>query len=323
MAQGEELLIAENVERDRAGLRRLFEAEGFVCTVAASGDQARDLLRRKFFPVALVDLDFGGMNAGLALAEYIGQHSKPTKVVLLTERRVFEAAVSALRIGIVDIVNKRPEQAGLLRAAVGLALDRYHHGSKDSTLLREARAVLDDAMRIMIALGRKLYGSEGSSSGLKIKPAILIVDEDQNFLKQVANLLADRAWDVSVEMRGGSGLDRASSFAFQIVAVRDELADLPGHMLLRSAQAQKQPPLGILYSQAGSGRIERYEFGQTKQGDQVFGGPTHLVAVLERMVEELTMLREERRYLQAFRSDHGTFFKRFADLKSRIDTLAG
>ena len=40
----------------------------------------------------------------------------------------------------------------------------------------------------MIALGRKLYGTEGSSSGLKIKPAILIVDEDQHFLQQVANL---------------------------------------------------------------------------------------------------------------------------------------
>lgn len=323
MAQGEELLIADATERDRSGLRNVFEAEGFICTVASGLEQARDLLRRKFFPVALIDLDFGGTNEGLALAAYVEQHSRPTRIVMLTGRRSFDAAVSALRAGVVDMVYKRPDQIGHLRASVALALDRYHTGSKDSLILREARAVLDDAMRIMVGLGRKLYGGEGSSSGLKIKPAILIVDEDQDFLQQVANLLADRNWDVSVEMRGGAGLDRASSFAFQIVCARDEMADLPGQMLLRSAQAQKQPPLGVLYSQLAEGRIERFELGQSKASHRPFTGPKHLVTVLEGMVEELAMLREERRYLQAFRAEYGPFFKRFAELKSRIDTLAG
>ena len=56
MAQGEELLIADTTERDRSGLRNVFEAEGFVCTVASGPEQARDLLRRKFFPVALIGL---------------------------------------------------------------------------------------------------------------------------------------------------------------------------------------------------------------------------------------------------------------------------
>jgi DNA-binding response OmpR family regulator len=323
MAQGEELLIAENAERDRAGLRKVFEAEGFVCTVVADADQARDLLRRKFFPVALIDLDFGETNAGLALASYVTQHSRPTKIVMLTERRSFEAAVSALRTGVIDIVNKRPDQLTHLRSAVSLALDRYHSDSKDSALMREARAVLEDAMRIMVGLGRKLYGAEGSSTTLRIKPAILLVDENQDFLKQVANLVANRPWDVSVEMRGGAGLDRASTFAFQIVCARAEMADLPGGTVLRTAQAQKQPPLGVLYSQAGTGRIERYELGQRRQSDTVFRGAEHLVATLDSIVEKLALEREERRYMQAFRNDHGPFFKRFADLKARIDTLAG
>ena len=206
MAQGEELLIAEGSERDRSGLRNIFEADGFMCTVASGPEQARDLLRRKFFPVALIDLDFGGTNEGLSLAAYVEEHSKPTKIVMITGRRSYEAAISALRCGIVDLVIKRPDQVPHLRSAMGLALSRYHTGSKDSTILRDARVVLDDAMRIMIGLGRKLYGTEGSSSGLKIKPSILIVDEDQGFLQQVANLVADRNWEVSVEMRGGSGL---------------------------------------------------------------------------------------------------------------------
>jgi DNA-binding response OmpR family regulator len=324
MAQGEELLIAEGTERDREGLRKLFDSEGFVCTVTANSEQARDLLRRKFFPVALVDLDYGGTNEGLALATYIEQHSRPTKIVMLTSRRSFDAAVRALRIGVVDIVNKRPDQIEHLRAAVGMAVDRYHSGTKDSALFREARAVLDESMRIMVGLCRKSYGADGSSgSGLKIKPAILIVDEQQPFLQALADLTRDKPWDVSVELRGGPGLDRASSFSFQIVCVRDELMDLSGHVLLRSAQTQQHSPLGLLYSQVGAGRIDRYEQGQAKASETPFRGPEHLVEALRRAVDELVQLREERRYMQAFRAEYGPFFKRYAELKARIDLLAG
>jgi hypothetical protein len=39
------------------------------------------------------------------------------------------------------------------------------------------------------------------------------------------------------------------------------------------------------------------------------------------LVAELASVREERRYLQAFRSENGVFLKRFADLKARIDSL--
>ena len=87
----------------------------------------------------------------------------------------------ALRVGVVDVVNKRPDQVSHLRGAVALALDRYHSSATDSTLVREARAVLDDAVRIMLGLGRKLYGSESSSASLRIKPAILLVDPNQAF----------------------------------------------------------------------------------------------------------------------------------------------
>jgi DNA-binding response OmpR family regulator len=325
MAHGEELIIAEGTQRDRDGLRKLFEDEGFVCTVPTGPEQARDLLRRKFFPIALIDLDYGGTNEGLALASYIEQHSRPTKIVMLTARRSYDAVVKALRAGVIDVVFKQPEQIEQLRGAMVLALDRYHAGSKDSVLLREARALMDEAILIMLGLGRKLYDGDPSSGsgGLKLKPAILIVDEDQAFLQKLADLLRDKPWDVSIELRGGAGLDRASSFGFQIVVVRDELADLPGQMLLRSCQGQPQAPLGLLYSQRGNGRIDRYEGGQVKSTDGPFRGPEHLVATLARAVDDLATLREERRYLQGFRAEHGPFFKRYAELKARIDSLSG
>jgi DNA-binding NtrC family response regulator len=325
MVQGEELLIAEPVERDRKALRKLFDAEGYVCTVATDIPHACDLITRKFFPVALIDLDFAGTNQGLELIQFIHERSTPTRVVLMAARRSFEAAVAALRTGVVDIVNKRPDQIQHLRSAVRLAVDRGATGNTQGAFVREVRGVLDEALKIMLGMTKRVYGGTGELSGgagLDMKPAILIIDTEGNFLQQAATLLQEKPWEVSVELSGGSGLDRASTFSFQIVCVREELSDLPGQMVMRSTQAQRPATMGLVYSTSGQGRIDRYEGGQVKRTYAPFKGPAHLVEVMGELVGELASIREERRYLQAFRAEHGQFLKRFADLKSRIDSLS-
>jgi hypothetical protein len=137
----------------------------------------------------------------------------------------------------------------------------------------------------------------------------------------VAQQIADKDWEVSVELSGGAGLDKASTFAFQIVAVCAELTDLPGQILVKSVQAQQKKTLGLLYSKS-TGRIDRYEEGKLTGSDQSFSGAKQLVSKLEQLVEELATMRKERRYLQAFRSEHGGFLKRYAELKVRIDSLS-
>jgi DNA-binding NtrC family response regulator len=323
MVHGEELLIAEPVERDRKALRKLFDTEGYVCTAANDMAHACDVVQRKFFPVALVDLDFEGTNRGLELIQFIHERSAPTRIVLMAARRSYEAAIAALRTGVVDIVNKRPDQVEHLRSAMRLAVDRAQAaGDKQGSLVREVSSVLEDALKIMLGLQRKLHPTDvNSAAGIDMKPAILIVDSDQPFLQQTANLLADKPWEVSVELSGGSGLDRATMFGFQIVCVRDEL-DLPGQMVIRSCQAQKSATLALLYSQVGSGRIDRYQNGQVTHSDTPFRGPEHLVEHMTALVSEMASLREERRYLQLFRSEHGQFLKRFAELKARIDSMS-
>lgn len=328
MAKGDELLIADSNERDREGLRKLFNGQGYVCTCVKDMDEARHLVQQKFFPAAVLDLDFDVANGGIELARIIREKSKPTSIVLLTGRRSFEAAVDALRLGVSDIVNKRPDQVAQLNSAVGLAVDRYRAGDKGGSLMREVRAVLDESFKIMLAMGRKIYddnsptGQSVSGAGATMKPTILVIDEDQKFLQELATLLANKPWEVSVELSGGSGLDRASTFQFQIVAVREQLVDLPGQMVIKSAQGQHGKALGVLYSAQGEGRIERYESGRVTSVEQSFGGAPHLVKVLEQMVDDLSAIRRERRYLQAFRADHPDFLKRYAELKVRIDSLA-
>jgi DNA-binding NtrC family response regulator len=317
---GEELLIADSSERDREGLRKLFDDQGYVCTASEDMGTAKDLVQRKFFPVAVIDLDFGTTGGGLELARFIEEKSRPTRVVLLADRRSFEAAVEALRLRVVDVVTKRPDQIAYLQSTVRRAIDLAHTGDKGGALLNEVKDVLTDALKIMLGMGRKVYGgvdTSGMTSG--IKPAILIIDEDQQFLKRLADKLADKAWDVSVELSGGAGLDRASTFNFQIVAVCQQLNDLPGQTLLRSAQAQQTQVLGLLYSTA-EGKAERYEAGRPTRAFAC-AGPDDLVRCIQELVTELSTRREERRYMQAFRNEHGAFLKRFAELKVRIDQL--
>jgi DNA-binding response OmpR family regulator len=316
---GEELLIADSVDRD--GLRKLFDEQGYVCTAVPDMDRARELVRRKFFPVALIDLDFMTTGGGLELARFVQETSRPTRIVMLAGRRSFEAVVEALRLGAVDVVSKRPDQIAYLQGTVRRASDLYRTGDRGGALIGQVKEVLEESLRIMVGMARKIYGGNDASGAVQgLKPAILIVDEDANFLQKAAMHLGEKSWDVSIELSGGSGLDRASSFNFQIVAVRDQLTDLPGHTLLRSAQAQQPQLLGLLYSLAGEGRAERYEAGQPTKAWPL-NSADGLVRCLEDLVAELVMRREERRYMQAFRSEYSAFFKRFADLKARIDQL--
>jgi DNA-binding NtrC family response regulator len=319
---GEELLIADGIDRDREGLRKLFDDQGFICTGCGDVATAQELVRRKFFPVAVIDLDFGSTGGGLDFARFVQQTSRPTRLVLLAGRRSFEAAVEALRLGVVDVVIKRPDQIAHLQSTVQRALDLYRSGDKGSALMTEVKDVIEDSLRIMMAMARKLYGThESSGAGMAIKPAILIVDEDQHFLKQVATHLGNKPWEVSIELSGGSGLDRASTFNFSIVAVREQLTDLPGQMLLRSAQQHQSQLLGLVYSPSGNGaRVERYENGRLTKTWPWSSAET-LVRCMEELVTELGARREERRYMQAFRTEHGSFLKRVAELKSRIDQI--
>lgn len=317
---GEELLIADGVDTDREGLRRMFEGRGFVCTAVSEPSAAQELVRRKFFPAAIIDLDFGGVGGGLDFARFVQETSRPTRLVMLAGRRSFEAAVDALRLGVIDVVSKRPDQIEHLAATVHRAIDLSHSGDKGGALMREVKGVLDEAVRILFTMGKKVYGGESSGAGLAIKPAILIIDEDQQLVRNLAGLLGDKPWDVSVELSGGAGLDKASTFSFQLVAARRALSDLPGDMLLRSAQAQQTQTLGLVYELGAEGRAERFEGGKSTKSWPC-AGPEDVVRCMQELVAEIAQRREERRFMQAFRSDHGAFLKRFAELKLRIDAL--
>jgi CheY-like chemotaxis protein len=320
MAKGSELLIVDAVARDREGMRKLFDQLGYVCTAVASGDDAKRFAVQKFFPVALVDLDVDRPDGGLDLARFIREKSTQTSVVLLTGRKSYEGAVEALRSGLTDMVLKVPEQIEHLKQVVALASARSHAVQGSDALFRDVRNVLDESFKVMLSLSRKVY-AHLSMAAAPLRPRVLIADGEQDFLRDLAPLIQARNWDIAAEMNGGAALDRGMSQKFDIVAVRNELPDLKGSMVLRSIQNQRGEVLGVLYSSADGGRIDRFEQGHLEDTERPFKGASHLTQRLDSLVEELGTRAQERRFIQAFRSDHEDFMRRYAELKLRIDRL--
>ncbi|HJL20247.1 MAG TPA: response regulator [Sandaracinaceae bacterium LLY-WYZ-13_1] len=320
MAAGSELLIVDPKEGSRASLRGFFDERGYVCTAVGDAPEARGLVTQKFFPVALVDLDVDHPGGGVDLLRAIRERSRPTAVIVLTDRRSFEGAVDALRGGALDVVRKVPEQTEHLARVVERATERYQ-AQGDDELFREIRAVLDESFKVMLGLSRKVY-AHLSMAKAPLKPRVMVVDGDPGFLQELSALVPDEGWEISGEMSGGAGLDKGLTTRLDIVASRDELPDLRGTMVLRSIQAQHGEVLGLLYSAAdGSGRIDRVEHGQVEHTERPFEGAAHLVRRIRELADELGTRAQERRFIQAFSADHQDFLRRYAELKLKIDRL--
>ncbi|MCG8557107.1 MAG: response regulator [Proteobacteria bacterium] len=323
MAKGDEILIADANPRDRDGLKKLFETRGYVCTAVEDGSQARDLVVRKFFPAAVIDMDVDRPNGGVELARYVREVSEPTSIIITAGRRSFDGAVEALRLGAVDVVAKHRDAIPHLTASVQLAVERYRAADGDGALLTEVQQVLDEALKIMLDMGRRVYeGGSSASPAATTRPSILVIDHDQDFLRDLSQQFGDKPWEVSVELSGGSGLEKASTYPFQIIVARQELPDLPGPMLIKSVQMQQPRVLGLVYTSEGeTGRIDRYEGGKVTKVERSFSGASHLLDKLGEVAGEFATLQQERKYIRSFRSHHGSFLKRYADLKARLDSL--
>ena len=320
MSIGSELLIVEGTERDRAGLRKLFDGRGLVSTAVGTGEEARDLLGRKVFAVALIDLDVDGDGSGIDLIRYARRASPQTALVLLTGREAFSEVVEAVRAGVVDVCLKTPEQLGHLTELVQRAIERHRELQGEGAVLEEVRGVLDESFKVMLGLSRKVY-AHLSLANAPLRPSILVVDGDPDFLRQLSEQIQDKDWIITGEMNGGAALDRGTTGVVHIVASRDELMDLRGSMVIRSIQAQRADVIGLLYSSEGEGKVELIDQGQAQNTERPFRGAKHLVERIDALVETLGTRAEERRFIQAFSADHRPFLRRYAELKLKIDRL--
>ena len=100
-----DLLIVEDEPEFRELLMRRFTQVGWRVQGAGTGEDALDLLSRREFDVAVLDMMLPGMN-GLELLAKIKAGPTDCEVVMLTGQATVETAVTAMKTGAYDYVVK-------------------------------------------------------------------------------------------------------------------------------------------------------------------------------------------------------------------------
>ena len=122
---------------------------------------------------------------------------------------------------------------------------------------------------------------------------------------------------------GGEALDLAGQQKFQLVLVNERLPDLPVTTVEKGLRGQLGDAMVMIFSHPTS-----------KPGRMVLAEENHEIVLVpelsrgEQMVEAVQEMREaylaksrERHYLQAFRSEHLDFLKRYVELRQKLLAL--
>lgn len=159
------ILVVDDEEPARHGLKRLLQRNDLVIDLASSGEDALRQIdeRSKDYHVVLTDYKMPGLD-GKAVLERLLVTSPLTKVIVVTGKGSTVSAVECMKLGAYDYIEK-PFDIVLIRAAVERAL-RESRLAEDNLLLRKAQALKgrgdlilvweDPAMEKAVLLAQKL-----------------------------------------------------------------------------------------------------------------------------------------------------------------------
>jgi len=319
--RGDEVLIVDGHATDREGMKRLFEADGYVVASVENTRAARELFTAKFYPVVVLDTEIEP-DSVLDMIRLVRDQSPNTGVLVLSNRRPFEVAVEAFRLGVVDVVLKKPDQVPYLRERLAAAADRYRVDSQGggSEIVREAREVLEEALRRLMEMARKVPATASVLTEIAdVTTTVLLVDDDPALAGALGDVLKG-GFDIVPVGSGGAGLDAATTRKrFDVVVAKDALPDLPGSMVVKSLQQHNPDVPAIVYESPGvGGRLDVWEQGK-RQESLPYARLDDLVELIRTLADSAHATRRERRFLQAFRSQESAFLRRYAELKKKID----
>lgn len=326
---GQEVLVVDSDERVQRGMTQLLSDNGLVPTVVSDAARARELVRDKYFAVALIDLDTPSPNAGLELVRWFKQHAPTTSSIVMASRKVFESAVEAFRAGATDIILKSPDQVAYLRDRTVAAAQGIEKSATDERLMQEVIGVHEDFLRRLMDASRRVaemeerHGGGSQPNSADEECALLVVEEDGWLADQLTPALGAR-YSVVTAASGGEALDRASTRPFQIALVRDALPDLTGSMVVTALKQQSGDMLTILYSRPGKrpGKADVIEGSKSIPLVPELATGGQMVERIDELREAVRRKSRERRYLAAFRQENYELLKRYADLKLRLQRAA-
>lgn len=127
------IMVVDDEPAARLSLAELLTLEGYEVSVAASGEEAIELLSEGPFDLAVVDLKMPGMD-GLEVIEVLQRQSPDTVIIMLTAHGTLETAVQAMRHGAHDYLLK-PANVNEIMQSVKVGLDKRRRELRRRELL--------------------------------------------------------------------------------------------------------------------------------------------------------------------------------------------
>ena len=99
------ILVVDDEEGLREGLRSLLEDEGYAVLCAEDGEKALEIVREAHIDLMLTDMRMPGMN-GIDLLKRVRKIRKEIGVIILTGYGEIESYIEAMNFGAIEYVSK-------------------------------------------------------------------------------------------------------------------------------------------------------------------------------------------------------------------------
>ncbi len=323
---GVEVLVLDADERVHAGITQLLAEANLHVTTIDDPDRALALIDRKFFSVALVDIDTPSPRAGIETIAAIKRKSPTTMIVALTPRRSYEDAVDAIRAGALDLVLKAPESVAYLQERVLAAAGRSVGRREVDSVLAEVRKIYDeflerfmDAERRALDADDKVAGRDHSRMVNIHELRVLVVDEVDDFVATM-ELAKPPGFAFVHAASGGEALDRISTGEFHYAMIAEDISDLPSRTIARTIRNQRPDTVVLTFlGPSENGHVNLVETAGNRPILQPFNDAKLLIGRLDELAEAWRAKTRERRYTQAFRERHYDFLRKYVELKTKIE----
>jgi DNA-binding NtrC family response regulator len=163
------VLVVDDEAANLESLERIFAREGMRVFVASGGQKALEICRQHRVHVVLSDLMMPGMD-GVALIKALATVSPDSEVVVMTAYGTVESAVSAMREGAYDFVEKPLKRVQIVKtvrkAAERQALVRENKDLKRELTQLKHKAIIGSSLTLRRALSIATQAAPSSANVL-------------------------------------------------------------------------------------------------------------------------------------------------------------
>jgi DNA-binding NtrC family response regulator len=186
----EKILVADDEKHIVEGLQMLLADDGYEVDTATDGKTAWDMVRNGDYGLVLADLRMPELD-GLELFAKMREAGIPAEMIIITGSASVDTAVSAMREGAYDYLEK-PLNVGRLKALLPKALEAYR--------VKQANRTLEEKLKNLTRFGdligqseemREIYGTIEAAA--PSNASMLIVGESGTGKELVARAIHDKS----------------------------------------------------------------------------------------------------------------------------------